>query len=255
MLDVAYALEPALSLEGAGKAPWSPVASEVSTYALWSAARGDLITAPSGPVQAWVDATANAYSLTQAVSGNRPVLGVTSNGKPGVIFTKASSHRLLHTGLGDLPIDDDPCEIWIAGEQTSSPSDTSIMSLFEYGGGSNAYRRAERVVASGVNRAGARIGTGAAASAVTNSSVDFSGAYVLRIPVAATSSRVDVNGQVGGASSILPATAAGNMIMGMTNSGSAPLSGIVCALWITPPISEELAALNLAWGKAQVGLA
>jgi len=252
-------LSPTLSLSGGAGASapaWAPADLGASLLAFWDAERADLLTLATAAVTTWTDATANGYAITQSTTSAKPTYSATSfNSRPGVTFDKANSQRLVRTGIGSLPVNADPCEIWLVMDQTALVADTALMSLFEYGNSTNAFRRAERLVSGGVNYAQGRVGTGAGASAFSNANIPFSGKHVVRYAIGATSSQVHMDGNAGLSQNIVPATSSGNMSMGMTNSGSFPMTGIINACLVTAALDADQAAALLAWGKARAGIA
>jgi hypothetical protein len=234
-----------------GAALWTPL--NVSPYALWDAEEDTSITLVGSKASAFVDLTANAYSLGQGTDANRPTYSATSfNGRPGLTFDKAGPNFMSRTGLGSLPTGATACEIWIICDQTLAAADTALGVIFDYGSSPNGLRRVERAVVSAVNRARTVIGNGAGSNTVTNSNTAFSGRQAVRARIGAAATQVDVSGTAGASSAVTPNTAAGNILLGRATGGSAPFAGVINAVIVTPALTGDDETAMLAWAAARI---
>lgn len=154
-----------------------------SLLAWWTADRADLITLNGSAVTSWKDVM-HGYDAVQGVSASRPVYSATSfNGSPGLTFDGTDDGLSCTDAalLGLLPDAAESGEMWAIVQQDALAGDTSSRNILSYGGtGFSTQRRIRRVVASGVNRGGFIVGTGASSLVATGTSVNFNSRHVIR---------------------------------------------------------------------------
>lgn len=237
---------------------WSPSHLGALLLGAWDAERSDLITTAGSAVSSWRDVVAG-YDASQAVGASRPAYSATSfNGRPGITFD-GSDDELTFAGVGAFPVGASAGEIWSLADQTALVADTTNRDLFAYGGGTFPTSRViRRIVLSGVNRARAITGDGAASQNTTNTLVDFSGRQIVRAIVGATQTRINVSGQEDPTpTAVVPATGSVRTRIGASPLGTAAFfyQGVINYVAITGPLTDAQSAQMIQFLKSRGGIA
>lgn len=230
-------------VQGVRATNYNPVAELGSDLiAYWDANRGDSFSVTDNVVRSWRDIIAG-YELKAADPPTSPVYWPTSlSGSPAVVFSGSQYLTCIDAPLlAALPSGASPCELWALVSQDALPADASERCAVSYGGSSLTTGRAiTRVVTTDTNRARGRTGTGAGATNVNDTVVDFSGVHVARQIVGATQSSLSLDGGSPTNAAAVPSTTNQRLRVGSINA-SAPSSnwiGKIAAVLVTLPLSE-----------------
>lgn len=220
--------------------------------AWWTADDAASITNVSGFISSWADQVSGA-ALTAGV-GLRPAYSATSfNGSPAADFDGTDDTLVMSAGLPTLPADTSPSEIWLVVSQDQLVAVTTAAVIAGYGTtGNTVSRTVNRNVVGGVNRAGARTGTGAGSSTDDNILTDFTGRHVVRVVFGATTTTVYVDNDAGTSYAAVPSTGPNTRIrLGAAMGGTSNyFLGLVRDFLITNALlsTDEAASMWATWG-------
>lgn len=244
--------KPRMPVFGAGQG-WSPYYLGSSLLADWDASRTDLLTLSGSNVLSWVDVR-NGLVQSQATSTLQPLFDPTGiNGNPAIVFD--GTDDIMRGNPANvpavLPQGSIGAEIWMLLSQTSPGSNGTGRDLFGYGSASpSGARRLQRVSIGGINRVRALIGDGTSSQFISDSTIDFTGLFVLRLRVSATFSTLYVNGSSVGTWSGTPVTAATGYGFGGTTGGGCSISRTL----ITDLLTDDQANLLTSHLKLRAGI-
>lgn len=175
--------------------PHGPGGLGSKLFEAWDAEHGPGLTLASGAVTTWASVR-SGLAPTQGTAAARPAFSPTGlNGRPEVTFDGAD--ELTVAGVGDLPIGTTPCEIWGLVRQPEPAASVVERTIFGYGGNSAGFwRRVNRTVSGGVNRAVLQQGNTGSAPLARNDNVDFSGVHLFCARFS-NSIQTDVDGVAG----------------------------------------------------------
>lgn len=236
---------------------WRPNMLGDALRGAWDAERTDLITLSGSTVTSWLDTVAG-YNAAQGVLASRPIYSATSfNGRPGLTFDGLDD-EMTYAGVGLFPTGATAGELWALVDQTALVADTTARNILGYGGASfPTARNIRRVVVSGVNRARAVVGDGAATSNTTNLLSDFSGRQVIRAKVGASETLVNVSGTEDPTpTAVVPGTGSVRTRIGAATSGTAAdfFQGVINYAAITTTLTSEQAAQMVQFLKSRGGI-
>lgn len=226
---------------------FTPIKLDGRLLAWWDAERPDLMTTSTG-ISSWKDVVAG-YDMTQATGAAQPVWSPTSfGGFPGMTFdgTDDCLASIATDLLAVLPFNADPCEIWSVVQQDALAADTTTREVFSYGGASTQLsRRAERVVASAVNRVRVLQGNGTTSdTAAGTTTIDFSTRHVMRCVCGPSSISVYLDGVVGATTASTGGIGQVRARIGATQVSTAAQfwQGKIAAILVTLPLPEDKTA-------------
>lgn len=236
--------------EAQGYDPVTALGAKLIAY--WDANRGDTLTVVSSDgddnaVTAWADIVAG-YSAIPADVASRPAYLPTGlSGAPCLNFDTTQYLTCTDAGLlAALPDGAEPSEMWVVLSQDALPADTTERYAVAYGGSSiTTGRGISRIVTTGVNRTRSRTGTGAAATNISDTAVDFSGVHVIRQIVGATSSSLEIDGGTASSAAAVPSTTNSRLRIGSISASgvSNNWNGKIAAVLVTTALTEDEAVL------------
>lgn len=188
---------------------WSPLDLGGKLIAWWAPPHGGNTTQGGGTISSWRDEV-GGYDLSQAASGEQPAYSATGMaGLPCAVFDGASDFLTLAPVPASFPTSG-AGETWVSCSQDEPAASAGQRMVFGFGAQAGSNQRIVlRLTVSGVNRAQA-IADGVNA---LNTSVDFTGAHLVRARYGATI-QVDVDGVAGASAPITPTTANVRVRMG-----------------------------------------
>lgn len=234
--------------------PWTPAKLGADLLGFWDAENFNFLAIVAGAVSAWADSTANAYTVTQATAGLRPLYAAAGfNGRPAVVFDGIDD--FLRLASTPFPIGAVGSEIWGLASQNLPDVTVGTTALMSYGANSGiaGVRRIGRAMASGVSKANGNAGT----PVVDAGNIDYVGNHLVRFAVTPTQSILSVDGIANAPTANVPATTAANVTFGASGI-AAPTqfwNGAVNAIIITNPLTDANAALLTAYLKNRGGIA
>lgn len=238
--------------EGVGASPVTILGT--SLVAWWTADRSYLLTLSGSQVTSWKDVVAG-YDAVQAVSSARPLYSATSfNGSPGVTFDGVDDELTSVTAalLAVLPTGAAPGEIITILQSDDLVADTSAGTFVAYGSDSfTTQRRVNRVVTTGINGTQAQVGNGSSSVNATTITPPLDTRHLVRAQVAAASTTISVDDNVGTTTAGVPATVVSRLRLGATAGATAtqPFNGKLRDIIVTNAIltASQWTALK-AWG-------
>jgi hypothetical protein len=229
------------------RAPWSPLDLGPKLYAWWDPyTPGSFALGAGDVVNSWTDRVGGIVAV-QATAASKPVFSATGlNGRPCIVLDGVDDH-LQSAALPAFLAGASGAEISAGVSQDALPADATNRVLFAVGTTNNTVRQLRRSVASGSNRCGVVVGSGAAAStSTTGATAPLDGRKVMRGVITPTQATAYVGPSAAAAAAVVPATA-GDMLRIGASSGSlgAYWSGKLGPLLITALLDAgEQANLN-----------
>jgi len=229
--------------------PWLQVQKLLGTDLLgqFDATNGATITLSGAAVTAFTDPIAG-LTLNPGGATTRPLYnGAYDGGGPCVVADGIDDY--LSSSTVPYPIGANPCEWWAVVDQESLVADTTGRRIFSYGPASSTTSTARmfyRTVPAGVNRFGAIVGDGTS-TAITETTVDFSGWHVVRMRMTGTDVLLYVDGSAPTTAARVPTTVGGitAMFCNQTVNGQF-FKGALSCLLVTNLLSTEKASALLA---------
>lgn len=206
---------------------WSPMALGSDLYELFDVNTVSSLSISSGLVNS-IQGLKGGRVLTQGVSGYKPVLEVNGlRGKHNLLVFDGMDDYLDLTGVGNLPIGADGVMIWAIVDQRAPESDSTIRTVFSYGGAGNSDRRLRRAHSGGNGGTQSFVASDGTSFQSQNTAYNaadvFLGPFGFRGAVLLNPARLDVRSIKGTASQserTAPATADGTVTLGKIAAGS-----------------------------------
>lgn len=232
---------------------WSPFSLGPALVGYWDASAGTSFTLAGSNVAAWRDLV-TGYSAAQATGGNQPAFSVTGlNGRPAVVFDGVDDYLEGGAIPAGFPGGANAGEVWALASNAALPADTTIRNIVGYGGvNAGEARNISREVVGGVNRARVAI----SGSGTNETTIDFSGAHVVRGIFTGAAMSVQIDGAAG-----TPLAGAQNTQTTRTRIGAAPSAAVgnywngqIAIILVTMSLSDSQAAQTLSWLKSRSGI-
>jgi hypothetical protein len=213
----------------------------------WDASRGDTISeitdsTYTNAVDGWTGLILGSKlamstpNLKPTYVSDDPIIG------PCIKFDGVQQ-RLVCTDaplLAALPSGANPCELWALCTQDIAGTDATTRHLCGYADTSVVGGRSlARIGVSNVNRARTYTGTGAAATTVTDTVVDFTGVHVLRGIFGATQTSLEVDGNTPTNAAVVPNSSTPTRFVAgciPASAGSNFWAGKIAAILVTKPL-------------------
>ena len=197
--------------------------------------------------------------LSQNLSASKPIwLPAGLNGRPCADFDGIDDGLVLSFTYAYVT-GSAPLIVIALVDQKAPAADATIRAIFSTSGTVNSCRRLRRVQNAGVNRASLIIGTGAASSGVLGQNTPFEGVRIVQGNFGDTAASIAVDGVTGAATSIVPASTAGQLAIGTALVANQPFWGRINQILVINPLHPNWNLVNQAkldrWIKRRGGKA
>ncbi len=244
-----------LNMNGHLKRAWRPADLGAKLLADWDAENAASLSLSGSIVTSWTDRK-NGYALSQSVSGSKPMLANTINGRAAIAGDGVDDRLALEPVPAALLVA--PFEIWLLVNQPALPADAVARGLFYIGAtGSTGRIAISRSVAAGVNRLVSTVGNGTTFGSMT-STADFSGVGIVRLEVGTANSRLSFNDAGAVTVAVVPNilnTRIAMLAQNTTGIGSSHSIHQINEIVITQTLDAAESAHMFAYLKARGGIA